>query len=155
MYAESGHPCMRTLPLLIGAAVVLATVAGCIAPPAGPPAPADVLRSYVLAFNRGDIAAIEGLLVPAAHPARDPGLPGDEVARLVNESRVAEGVRIADYTILEEEVTGDEAFLLVQVTWRTGDGTATVRTHDLAFLRVDGEWKLVDLLLPSTPGGVR
>lgn len=144
---------MRIPPAVICAAVVLAAVAGCVAP-TGHPEPPDVLRSYVLAFNRGDAATIEELLVPAAHPARDPGLPADEVARVVNETRFGEGIRIADYTVLEEEVTGDEAFLLVQVTWETGDGSRMVRNHDVAMLRYRGEWKLVNLLLPTTPGAI-
>jgi hypothetical protein len=127
-------------------------IAGCTVPSFDQSTPAGVLREYVLAYNAGDAAAIHALLLPAAHPSSSNRYTEQDVAAILNKTRYEEGIRIADYTILEQEVVDGEAFLGVQVTWVAADGSQEVRDHDVAMLRYQGAWKLTDLLLPTTPG---
>jgi hypothetical protein len=134
--------------------ILSAVIAGCTVPSVEQSTPAGVLREYVLAYNAGDAAAIHALLLPGDHPASYDRYTEQSVAVILNQTRYSEGIRIADYTILEQEMADGEAFLRVRVTWEAGDGSRVVRDHDLALLRYQGAWKLTDLLLPTTPGEI-
>jgi hypothetical protein len=131
-----------------------ATISGCTAPSVDQSTPAGTLREYVLAYNRGDAATIHALLLPLGHPASQGRYTEQSIAEILNRTRYGEGMRIDDYTILEQEMVDGEAFLRVRVTWETGDGELVVRDHDVAMLRYQGEWRLTDLLLPTTPEAI-
>lgn len=131
--------------------ILSSLLAGCTAPSVDQSTPAGTLREYVLAYNRGDAATLHALLLPHAHPASQGQYTEQGIAVVLNQTRYGEGIRIVDYTILEQEMVDGEAFLRVRVTWESGDGSRVVRDHDVAMLRYQGAWKLTDLLLPTIP----
>lgn len=136
------------------ALLLSAAIAGCTAPSVDQSTPAGTFREYVLAYNRGDAAAIHALLLPRDHPASQGRHTQQSIAGVLNQTRYEEGIRIIDYTILEQEMVDGEAFLRVRVTWESGEGERVVRDHDVAMLRYQGAWKLTDLLLPATPEAI-
>jgi len=147
------HRCRLVLVCTV-VLILSATISGCTVPSFGQSTPAGVLREYVLAYNGGDAATIHALLLPRSHPASQGQYTEQSIAGILNQTRYEEGIRIADYTILEQEMADDEAFLLVRVTWEAGDGSRVVTDHDVAMLRYQGAWKLTDLLLPTTRGDI-
>jgi hypothetical protein len=155
MFFPSSLMHRRRLVLLCMVVLALsAAIAGCMVPSFEQSTPAGVLREYVLAYNRGDAAAIHALLLPHDHPASQGQYTQQSIAGVLNQTRYGEGIRIADYTILEQEMVDGEAFVRVRVTWEAGDGSRVVMDHDLAMIRYQGEWRLTGLLLPTTPGEI-
>jgi hypothetical protein len=154
LYAPEGYLfCMSTRSwivflgfLVLGTCLIL----GCMTSPPATESPRYLIEEYVLAYNRGDADTIYGMLVAFDSPQRHPRYAtAEELAEIIHEKRVIEGIRIADYRILEDYMIEEYAVITVDVTWEHG-GEQLNESRDAGFMYLNGEWKLVDLILPPS-----
>ena len=128
--------------------LALCIAPGCLAPQPSMNAPRTMVEEYVLAYNRDDAATIYRMLVAFDSPQQHPRYAtAEELGQIIHEKRVIEGIRIADYRILEEYIVEQYAVITVDVTWER-DGEVLEESYDAGFLYLDGAWRLVDLILP-------
>lgn len=137
--------------LLVFLVLGMILLSGCVTPELTVETPRHLIEEYVLAYNRGDADTIYDMLVVFDSPNRHPRYATKEdVEQIIHEKRMNEGIRIADFYILEDYMIENYAVISLNIIWEHEDGEQLMESRDVGFVYVNGDWRMVDLILPPS-----